>query len=243
MPYITEHDIWRQKIWRLELDTLAQGGEPVFEIDGQGNVTPSGGYDNIQAKLLADRTLNLQNRLLAIENQLLHSRLTAIENNSVGTLVIKTYYPSNLFSLQDYAFDGVLWLAGQEISRTTYDKLFAKVEPQIGSSAWGEGDGSTTFTLPDLRAEFLRAWDGGRGIDANREFGSWQADEIKAHTHSLNDTGSNRFACYDENDGSQNPWGSGNASKFEREFEFSTQAAGGAETRSRNFAFLYCVKY
>lgn len=238
MPYITEENVWRQKIWRLELDTPAQGGEPAFEIDGQGNVTPSGGYDNIQAKLLADRTLNLQNRLLTIENQLLHARLTAVENNSVGTLVVKTYYPSNLFSLQDYAFDGVLWLAGQEISRTTYDKLFAKVEPQIGSSAWGEGDGSTTFTLPDLRGEFLRAWDGGRGIDANREFGSWQADEIKAHTHRIIDTSSPNFSGDEPGGFDTTTHINQNNGSF-----VDTQPAGGDETRPRNFAFLYCVKY
>lgn len=260
MPYITEHDIWRQKIWRLELDTPAQGGEPAFEADGQGNVTPSGGYDNIQAKLLADRTLNLQNRLLTIENQLLHTRLTAVENNSVGTLVFKTYYPSNMFSLQDYAFDGVLWLAGQEISRTTYDKLFAKVEPHIGSGAWGEGDGSATFTLPDLRGEFLRAWDGGRGIDANREFGSWQ-DYATARPKTTDPEGVSHDGFLQGLSGAHNPsqvafirvanpgesitrkdadsdWGSGGA-----ELDTENPVAGDPETRSRNYAFLYCVKY
>ena len=43
--------------------------------------------------------------------------------------------------------------------------------------AWGSfssGDLTTTFRLPDLRGEFLRFWDDGRGVDAGRTMGSWQ---------------------------------------------------------------------
>jgi hypothetical protein len=32
---------------------------------------------------------------------------------------------------------------------------------------------------PDLRGEFLRAWDNGRGVDAGREIGTWQEDAIR----------------------------------------------------------------
>lgn len=38
----------------------------------------------------------------------------------------------------------------------------------------GAGDGSTTFTLPDLRGEFIRGADNGRGIDSSRALGSKQ---------------------------------------------------------------------
>ena len=44
----------------------------------------------------------------------------------------------------------------------------------IGTT-FGVGDGSSTFNLPDLRSEFIRGWDDGRGIDASRLFGSAQA--------------------------------------------------------------------
>ena len=41
---------------------------------------------------------------------------------------------------------GCVWLEGSTVSRTTYAKLFA-----IYGTTYGEGDGSTTFVLPDFR--------------------------------------------------------------------------------------------
>jgi microcystin-dependent protein len=74
------------------------------------------------------------------------------------------------------------WLVcnGQAISRTEYDVLFARI-----GTTYGAGNGSTTFNVPDLRGEFIRGWDGGRGVDSGRTFGSAQVDELKSHTHSI----------------------------------------------------------
>lgn len=55
---------------------------------------------------------------------------------------------------------GFLVCDGSIVSRTTYARLFA----EIGTS-WGQGDGSTTFHLPDLRGRFLRGRDAGAGRD------------------------------------------------------------------------------
>lgn len=64
------------------------------------------------------------------------------------------------------------WLKanGAAISRTTYASLFAAI-----GTTFGSGDGSTTFNVPDLRGEFTRGWDNGRGVDSGRAFGSAQA--------------------------------------------------------------------
>lgn len=53
---------------------------------------------------------------------------------------------------------GYLKANGALVSRTTYATLFAAI-----GTTFGAGDGSTTFALPDLRGEFLRGWDDGRG--------------------------------------------------------------------------------
>ncbi|HCP1768223.1 TPA: tail fiber protein [Escherichia coli] len=40
-----------------------------------------------------------------------------------------------------------------------------------------------TNTLPDLRGEFIRGWDDGRGVDAGRALLSLQDDSFEAHRH------------------------------------------------------------
>lgn len=68
---------------------------------------------------------------------------------------------------------------GALLSRTTYAALYAAL-----GTTYGAGDGATTFALPDDRGYFDRGWDDGRGIDSGRVFGSYQADQNRAHTHS-----------------------------------------------------------
>lgn len=82
---------------------------------------------------------------------------------------------------QSTAPQGWLKANGTAVSRTTYADLFAAI-----GTTFGEGDGSTTFNLPDLRGEFVRGWDEGRGADDGRTFGSSQSDENKSHTHTGN---------------------------------------------------------
>jgi len=88
---------------------------------------------------------------------------------------------------------GYLLCDGSAVSRTTYADLFAVV-----GTAWGIGDGSTTFNLPDLRGRFMRGVDAGAGNDPNAAVrtafnggnagdlvGSYQIDEFKNHSHGL----------------------------------------------------------
>lgn len=99
------------------------------------------------------------------------------------------------------------WLVcdGAEISRTQSAALFAA----IGTS-WGDGDGSTTFNLPDLSGRFLRGVDADAngapsaaprdpdrdsraainpGGNTGNNVGSAQADQLGAHTHGVTDPG------------------------------------------------------
>lgn len=68
---------------------------------------------------------------------------------------------------------------GAAVSRTVYAALFARLGTRFGA-----GDGFTTFNLPDLRGEFVRGWDDGRGVDSGRELGSSQGGATQSHTHS-----------------------------------------------------------
>ena len=53
-------------------------------------------------------------------------------------------------TLSNVLGENEIWLEGAEISRTTYAALF-----EIYGTTYGEGDGSTTFNLPDFRNRTL----------------------------------------------------------------------------------------
>ncbi|XZG68890.1 phage tail protein [Chitinibacteraceae bacterium HSL-7] len=65
--------------------------------------------------------------------------------------------------------DGALVCNGALISRTAYAALFAAI-----GTKYGAGDGTSTFALPDLRGEFMRGADMGRGVDTGRAVGTTQ---------------------------------------------------------------------
>ena len=121
------------------------------------------------------------------------------------------------------------WLEcdGSAVSRTTYSSLFA-----IVGTTFGVGDGSTTFNLPDLRGEFIRGWDHGRGVDTGRELGTGQVDEIKSHDHAspLTHWGSSgtRVLTAGSSEYSAPP--------------YRTGFTGGPETRPRNVALMFIIK-
>jgi microcystin-dependent protein len=123
------------------------------------------------------------------------------------------------------------WLKadGSAVPRTDYANLFAAI-----GTTFGNGDGSTTFNLPDIRGEFIRGYDDGRGVDGNRLIGSLQNDALKNHKHYVN-------ALF----GGQ-PSGQGFAGanpSTDRYITGQTEATGGTETRPRNIALLACIKY
>lgn len=120
---------------------------------------------------------------------------------------------------------GFLKANGAAISRTTYARLFA-----IIGTTFGVGNGSTTFNLPDLRGEFIRGWADDRAVDTGRVFGSAQADELKAHTHTYR--GATITPTGSDPTGTGSTFTTGN-----------TGSTGGTETRPRNIALLYCIKF
>lgn len=73
---------------------------------------------------------------------------------------------------------GYLIMQGQAVSRTDYAALYA-----ILGTAFGAGDGVTTFNIPDARAMFIRGLDAGKGIDTGRALGTVQQSDNKAHIH------------------------------------------------------------
>lgn len=69
-----------------------------------------------------------------------------------------------------------LFCDGREISRAEYPDLFEAI-----GTTYGEGNGTTTFNIPDRRGYFGRCLDAGAEVDyqSNREIGSKQGDAIR----------------------------------------------------------------
>jgi len=129
---------------------------------------------------------------------------------------------------------------GRAINRSANSNLF-----NVIGTTFGNGDGSTTFNVPDLRGEFVRGWDDGRGVDTNRSFGSSQQDQIQKITGQFGSekagysSSSGAFA----RSGSQR-CGDGLGGTFNNSvnFDSSRVVRSGDETRPRNIALMYIIK-
>lgn len=113
--------------------------------------------------------------------------------------------------------------------RAQYPGLYAAI-----GTTYGAGDNITTFQLGEGRGEFFRGWDNGRGVDPDRQFADWQADEYRAHAHS---------ALQFAREGGINMGDAGSGGGAMTNITVSSGNAGGTETRPRNQTVLVCVKY
>lgn len=133
------------------------------------------------------------------------------------------------------------WLKcnGAVLLRSAYPRLFAKI-----GTIWNTGGESTTqFRLPDMRGEFPRGWDDSRGIDVGRTLGSSQNSQIEQHNHRQNAAQTAQFAptpnstlYYLMTGGGSTDFSSGPANQL-------TALTGGNETRPRNKAVNFWIKY
>lgn len=153
------------------------------------------------------------------------------------------------FFARNSAPNGWLKANGATISRSAYASLFNSI-----GVTFGAGDGSTTFILPDLRGEFPRCWDDGRGIDSGRVFGSAQTDAMQGHKHRLPSAYTDSsFALYGGKagaDGTTFYHSDGVGTAYQHFTSTPTDSDGtngtpriATETRSRNIALLACIKY
>ena len=125
---------------------------------------------------------------------------------------------------------GYLFCDGGLLSRTSYAGLFGAI-----GTTYGAGNGATTFARPDLRGEFLRGLDRGRGIDRRRALGSSQGDAFKSHAH-LSSAFYGRTYMGVRNRTADQYTGTNTKADY-------TSYTGGSETRPRNVAANFIIKY
>lgn len=149
--------------------------------------------------------------------------------DSVGTIITtaSTTCPIGSFSAD-----------GTAVSRTTYARLFNKI-----GITHGQGDGSTTFNIPDYRGRFLRVVDGAAGRDPDsasrtamatggttgNAVGSVQLDDYKSHTHGFTSVSAGSAPLFG---------GYINGTQTSAQ---ATTASGGNETRPTNAYVNACI--
>lgn len=132
---------------------------------------------------------------------------------------------------------------GSTVSRTTYAKLFSSV-----GTAFGSGNGTSTFHLPDFRGKFLRGVSSGTANDPDRlvrtamnaggntgdSVGSIQGDELKRHRHlsgvTQDNTGGSSYAAI-------------TTANNDNTGEYLTSYEGGNESRPVNAYVNFIIKY
>jgi len=129
---------------------------------------------------------------------------------------------------------GYLKTNGASLNTTTYATLFAAIGYTFGGSG-------ASFTLPDLRGEFIRGWVDDRvGIDTGTTFGRFQTDDIKSHTHGYSSNGSGMAGRI--NPGISNAFGGNGIG----DVSFSISNAGGGGSHDHGFtgtAMDFAVQY
>jgi len=137
---------------------------------------------------------------------------------------------------------------GQSLSKTTYPELWAIIGYTYGGNPDVDVD---KFSVPDLRGLFVRGLDRKRDdeaqnvYDANRRdatagraIGNVQGDTFKSHTHTVDKLGGNYETAYSY---SSIPFDPKHVLSYGGTSE--TLATGDAETRPKNMALIYCIKW
>ncbi|ATI15740.1 putative tail-collar fiber protein [Bordetella phage vB_BbrM_PHB04] len=150
--------------------------------------------------------------------------------------------------------EGWMLCDGSAVSRTTYAKLFAAI-----GTTYGAGNGTTTFNLPEARGEFIRGLDQGRGVDSGRALGTAQQDALQNITGTIQPRplagagggaigGATGAGAFDLSIKGGAPGASsittGTAANTDvLTFDASRVARTAAETRPRNVAMNYIIKF
>lgn len=153
--------------------------------------------------------------------------INAINDKSDSEIGSVAIYPFSAIPANRLVCDGTLY------NIADYPKLFAKL-----GSVYG-GNGTTTFAVPDYRGVVLRGLDLGRGLDAGRQLGTYQADTLKSHDHDRNPDGNAELIIL-ENGGVNSGDIQGPTVRMK---QFSkTGSTGSTETRMKNTSVIFAIK-
>lgn len=123
-------------------------------------------------------------------------------------------------------------------------------------TGWVAANGSNGTI--DLRGQFVRAWDNGKGVDSGRAVGTLQSDDLKSHNHTATASTDGVHTHETRHTRDRSPVNPGNAVLGDENY-YGTQSVwtqpagahthsitvyntGGVETRPKNASLLACMK-
>ncbi|HGY0940913.1 TPA: phage tail protein [Vibrio cholerae] len=208
----------------VRLDLLADGGEYGMRL-GHDGLNANIQYLEVVANRNAERVLEI----FPTTDYLTFKREIQVNGANISHACIPRPYPKSTPP------NGWFECRGQQFDTDTYPEL-AKGYP----NGW----------LPDLRGEFIRGLDNGRGVDPNRQALSNQEASVEQHRHRSTmvanpETVSKLLYGADTStivpSGKLQDLGSGDPTEG-NEHPTYTDYTGGDETRPRNKAFIYIVR-
>lgn len=130
---------------------------------------------------------------------------------------------------------------GSTLNTNQFNDLFNV----IGYTYGGSG---TSFNVPDLRGEFIRGWDNGRGIDSVRSFGSSQdfaIDDISGIVLTLRNSGVPASTPPFVSSAGTTSDGTGSTASAVKTISFNPSLVTNVanETRPRNIALKYIIRF
>ena len=205
---------------KLRLGRAAQTADTLIDFWDDNSATyRSLGWDDSQDTFILENNAGSGSEITTADNFAVMDAAFGVAGGLIGEIVA-------------YGGSGVPtgWLKcnGASFSDTTYPDLALIY--------------TTPFNVPDLRGEFLRGWDDGRGVDSGRAINTTQVNDMESHRHSAGiwienalgtlfngvraSGGSSKNAGISGGAGAD-PWG---------------LFVGGSETRPRNFSVSYIVR-
>lgn len=217
------------KVWRQATTGVAALAQFVSDTTGY-DVLDNGNVNDFLTKLVTafeSKSLSRKNPfgdIAADGNDAINQALKNLGLGEGSALPIGVPIPWPLATPPN----GWLKCNGAAFDKTKYPKL---------ATAYLSGN------LPDLRGEFLRGWDDGRGVDSGRGLLSLQADDFKRFTLKYfgPSSGTGTTTVFALKNNSNGIYTSG-ISQGSNPVAPAFQVPGGNETRPRNVSFGYIVR-
>ncbi|WP_235375919.1 tail fiber protein [Pseudomonas fluorescens] len=209
---------------------IAAGTYKSLSVDEYGRATAGSNPDTLAG-------FGIKDSYTKAEVEALIAKASALPVGSIVAFPVDTPPP------------GFLELDNSVKSSATYPDLSAYLGGKFNKGDEGVGN----FRLPEARGEFLRGWDHGRGVDAGRQLGSFQADDFKSHSHRYFDSVAANIDPFGGTaagivNGVVTPPATGGflstsgPDSNNLTSPTTTVNSGGIETRPRNLAVMWCIK-